>query len=163
MQETRQPVTHENIDPVPRGVAATAHEFVETAAARLTTLRFRLQPHGVAGGEFDAEKPRDFGADGFSDEPRHELRVAFQAEAEGGAKSRPPIRPGLVRGDARDAAFRPPQCSMAGTGRNVPTRFGWRIVKRREREWPLDKAQGLLGEALAARRVRHGFKEDCSA
>jgi hypothetical protein len=34
---------------------------------------------GVAVGKFDIEKPRNFVADGFGNEPRHEARVTFQA------------------------------------------------------------------------------------
>jgi len=95
VQDTRQPVAHENVKPIARGVAAPAHEFVEMPATRVTKLRLRLQPNRVAGGEVETEKLRNLVANGFGDKPRHELRVPFQAGSElgengGSVAARPP-------------------------------------------------------------------------
>ena len=45
----------------------------------------------------------------------------------------------------------------------IPNVLGFFTVKRREREWPLDKAQSFLAESFAARRVRERGEEHLPA
>jgi hypothetical protein len=79
VQDARQPVAHENVKPITRGIAVPAHKLAEMPVARVTMLRLRGQPCDVAGGKFDIKKARNFGADGIGNNPRHQLRFAFQA------------------------------------------------------------------------------------
>jgi len=60
IQESGQPVPHEGVKPVARGVAPSAHQFAEMAVVGVAPLRLRVEPIHVARGQRDIQERRDF-------------------------------------------------------------------------------------------------------